>query len=173
MQGNGVFSSRKSNFPVEWPIKAMAEVASINSESLPASTPKDLRFRYIDISSVVEGRINWHEVTEQEFASSPSRARRILRPGDVMLCTVRPGLKSHASAGWSEKDGFVCSTGFAVLRAGPALDSRFLLHLLFSDVAARQLHSLEMGTGYPAVNESDVGRVRIPCPHEQRAIARI
>src|SRR5947207_356099 len=98
----------------DWP-KAMVDqsgVAKVNPETLGNATPSEFTFRYIDISSVSEGAIDWLAVPRLRFADAPSRARRVVRPGDTLICTVRPLLGSHAFADWSEQESTVCSTGF-------------------------------------------------------------
>jgi len=57
---------------------------------------------------------------------------------------------------------------------GP-LNPSFLQHLPFSEQVTRQLVAWQCGTNYPAVNETDILRLRIPLPseEEQAAIARI
>ncbi len=161
----------------DWQVGAAGEtdIATVNPETLTDATPADFEFRYIDISSVSEGKINWNSVETVRFADSPSRARRILRPGDTLICTVRPMLKSHAFAEWKEDDGFVCSTGFAVVRSGEKLNPQFLKHLPFAEQIGRQLVAWQCGTNYPAVNERDIHKLRLPLPlpNEQAAIARL
>ena len=115
-----------------WKDCTLEDLVDVNPEALSGSTPSNFRFRYIDINFVTPGRIEWQSVPECEFRSAPSRARRIVRPGDTLFCTVRPGLQAHAYADWSERDGFICSTGFAVLRPSRA-DKRFVFHTVFSD----------------------------------------
>jgi len=169
-------SSDLFSYPNDWSEQALEAVAEINPESLGSSTPSSFQFQYIDISSVNVGVIDWHSVITQVFATAPSRARRIVRPGDVLLSTVRPGLQSHAFADWGDgSDSYICSTGFAVIRAGRALEPRFLRHLVFSNIVTTQLHRLETGSNYPAVPESDVKLLHIPIPPlpEQRRIAEI
>jgi len=169
-------SSDLFSYPNDWSEQALEAVAEINPESLGSSTPSSFQFQYIDISSVNVGVIDWHSVITQVFATAPSRARRIVRPGDVLLSTVRPGLQSHAFADWGDSsDSYICSTGFAVIRAGRALEPRFLRHLVFSNIVATQLNRLETGSNYPAVPESDVKLLHIPVPPlpEQRRIAEI
>src|SRR5437660_10148402 len=91
--------------------------------------PRELgrdRFTYIDISSVdrEEKRI----VSAQCLSTSqaPSRARKQVRTGDVILSTVRPNLNAVALVR-PQFDGEIASTGFAVLRAKPSvLDPRYL-----------------------------------------------
>src|SRR5450759_4855371 len=95
-----------------WKDCTLDDLVNMNPEALGGSTPPRFRFRYIDINSVTLGKIDWQSVPEVEFRSAPSRARRIVRPGDTVFCTVRPSLQAPASADWNERDGFICSTGF-------------------------------------------------------------
>ena len=147
----------------------------VNPETLTSRTSPEFQFRYIDISSVTKGTIDWNSVETITFRESPSRARRVVRPGDVLICTVRPLLGSHVAATWNERDGYVCSTGFAVIRSKGVLLAPFLAQLLFSDQVARQLVAWQCGTNYPAVNESDIRQLRLPVPTvpEQETIADI
>jgi len=147
----------------------------VNPEQLGGDTPPRFTFRYLDISSVTEGSIDWSTVTEHQFQTAPSRARRVVRKGDILLCTVRPGLQSHAHADWSESARTICSTGFAVIRCGGQVDSRYLGKLIFHDVIAGQLRALEVGSSYPAVNEVDVRSLQLWLPpiSDQRRIADI
>src|SRR5690242_1829878 len=51
-------------------------ICKVNPETLNGATPADLVFRYIDISSVTKGDIDWKSVQSLRFADAPSRARR-------------------------------------------------------------------------------------------------
>lgn len=84
----------------------------LNPETLGPNTPPALEFCYLDISSVTKGRIDWLSTRRLNLANAPSRARRRVTKGDVLLCTVRPGLQAHAKI---DADGelLVCSPGFA------------------------------------------------------------
>jgi type I restriction enzyme, S subunit len=169
-----------STYCAAWPREKIGQpsVAAVNPESLEESTSPNFEFRYIDIGAVTEGRVDWNKVARLKFADAPSRARRVVRFGDTLICTVRPLLKSHAYANWRadrDADAFVCSTGFAVVRCGGRLRPDFFRHLPFSEQVIRQLVAWQCGTNYPAVNEADICQLRIPIPtpHEQLAIARI
>jgi type I restriction enzyme S subunit len=141
-------------------------LCSINPEVLGATTPMNFEFRYIDISAVTKGRIDWFATQLLKYANAPSRARRRLRSGDVLLCTVRPGLQAHAILRSDTEQPLVGSTGFAVLRPNLVGDSGFIFHSIFSDSVAAQLRALETGSNYPAVNERDVRSIRISCPEK-------
>ena len=155
----------------------LEDVALINVESLPRSAPSSLEFLYIDLGSVVEGVIDWRDVHVTTYANAPSRARRVTQAGDVLFGTVRPGLESHASIPTDATPGqYVASTGFAVIRAKSyAAQGRFLFHYLFSQKIKDEARRAEVGSNYPAVNESDIRRFAFPdIPlGEQRRIAEI
>jgi type I restriction enzyme, S subunit len=85
-------------------------------------------------------------------------------------------LQAHAFAAWQQIDGHICSTGFAVLRSGKNINPRFLYHLIFSEGIAEQIRQHEVGSNYPAINESDVRELSISLPptvDEQEKIASI
>ncbi|XTP38085.1 restriction endonuclease subunit S (plasmid) [Mycobacterium sp. TJFP1] len=159
------------------PTISLGDVALINPENLSAATPADTKFRYIDLGSVNRGVINWSDVANTTFAYAPSRARRVTQAGDVLFGTVRPALESHASIPSDATRGeFIASTGFAVIRAkANAADSRFLHHYLFSQIVRDEARRAEVGSNYPAVNESDIRRFAFPkfSFAEQRRIADI
>lgn len=161
----------------DWPTAPVAQsgIANVNPETLGNATPPDFTFRYIDISSVTQGAIDWLATPRLRFADAPSRARRVVRSGDTMICTVRPLLRSHAFADWVEQDPTVCSMGFAVVRCASELFPSFVKHLPFAEQLTRQLVAWQCGTNYPAVNERDICQlvVPVPPPDEQAAIARI
>ena len=144
--------------------RTIDSLCSINPETLAATTAE---FRYLDISSVTKGRIDWSTTQLWKYESAPSRARRRLRFGDVLLCTVRPGLQAHARICEQVDFPLVGSTGFAVLRPDLGADSAFIFHQIFSDSVAAQLRALETGSNYPAVNERDVRNVTIFCPEKE------
>ena len=153
----------------------LPSLCSINPESLGPATPLDLTFDYIDISAVSHGQISWHDVRRLKFKDAPSRARRRLRLGDVLLCTVRPALQAHARITDENGTPRIGSTGFAALRPNDPRDSGYLFHQLFSDGMVAQLRAMETGSNYPAVNERDVSRLRlfVPGADERARIAAV
>ncbi|HBG20436.1 MAG TPA: hypothetical protein DDY32_14515 [Desulfobulbaceae bacterium] len=170
------FSDDKDNLepigdgPTTCPLSSMV---SIDPESLPFGTSDDFQFYYFDISSAANGRLQQPDMLTT-YAEAPSRARRILRNGDVLMSTVRPNLKAFAYCNLPEGN-YVASTGFAVLRAIQGNDPRFILYSILSDDIARQIESRIVGSNYPALNSSDVSRLLIPNwkPSQQSRIAEI
>lgn len=161
--------------PKNWEIATIDNVARINDESLGDSTPFNYSFKYIDISSISDATINWEQVNIQLFRTAPSRARRVVKLGDVLFSTVRPGLQAHSYFDLQKPENYICSTGFAVLRPFNIFP-KLLFHIVFSSNFTSKVRKLEVGSNYPAVNESDVRKIQITFPSgliEQKAIAEI
>jgi type I restriction enzyme M protein len=120
-------------------------------------------FAYIDISSVENGTgiLNYENMIIPSKA--PSRARRIIQNGDVLLSTVRPNLKAFAYLE-NLPSKALASTGFAVLTAKVNVSAKYVFHLLFADDLQNQMAG-RMGKGsYPSINQDDVEQLSIPLP---------
>jgi len=158
--------------PVHWYIKTLKYVATYNDEVLPESTSKDYPIKYVEISDVDEqlGITKW---TEYPFASAPSRARRILKDGDVLISTVRTYLRAIAPV-TEPPDGLVGSTGFAVIRPVPGIYYSGLLgYVIRAEWFISNIISRSVGVSYPAINASDLVALSLPVPpwKEQKTIA--
>jgi type I restriction enzyme S subunit len=152
---------------------SMSDLATIDKESLGKKTPDNFEFNYISLSDVETGRIS-KRLKKHVFDSSPSRARRIVRNGDIILATVRPNLKGFAKVD-ELHDGMIASTGFSVLSPKKKVSGSYLYHYLFSCHLTGQINALVVGSNYPAINSSDVGGLKIYCPSysEQQKIASV
>lgn len=150
--------------PDGWEYKSLSDIASVDGDNLKNSTVSDYEFKYIDIASVSTGKISIP--TERiAFEHSPSRARKKVRKGDVLMATVRPNLQAFAY--FEEKgDDFIASTGFAVVRSKANNSGRFILNSLLGDDVTRQIEALVVGSNYPAINSSDVKNLEILTPHQ-------
>ena len=81
--------------PDGWSYNLLSSLENIDKESLKGSTDHEYKFRYIDIGAVSTGKVSIpnHQIT---FSDAPSRARKKIKFGDVLMSTVRPNLKSFA-----------------------------------------------------------------------------
>jgi type I restriction enzyme, S subunit len=161
--------------PKEWGLVEIEEVTDINKELKdPRRELQDRKFFYIDIDSVENETGSIKDVKEIIGRKAPSRARREVRYSDVIMSTVRPYLKAFAIIP-KIYDRQICSTGFAVLRCKEKILPRFLLYVLFSKALVSQFNRAMVGAQYPALNTSQVKRLKIPIPTilEQKEIAEI
>lgn len=158
--------------PEHWDFKRLKNVASYNDETLDERTDPELEIDYVDISSV--SLVNGIEKTEAMlFEKAPSRARRKVKDGDVIVSTVRTYLKAIAPICEPPKN-LVVSTGFAVVRPKQNLSSRFAGYLLQCNGFVGDVVANSVGVSYPAINASDLVRISViePPLEEQKAIAR-
>lgn len=142
----------------------------VNAEKLAENTADDFEFKYIDISSVNDlGKII--SPPKMEFQEAPSRARMVVRKGDVIISTVRTYLRAIAQI--DENNSYVCSTGFAVLRPHADVDSRFAFYQMQSESIIQSIVSRSVGVSYPAISPSELAATRILHPNieEQERIA--
>ncbi|HLW06300.1 MAG TPA: restriction endonuclease subunit S [Marinilabiliaceae bacterium] len=158
--------------PADWEVKKLGEVADIDKESLSSNTPKDYKFDYISLSDVDSEDFNIQS-TKQIFETAPSRARRIVRKDDILLSTVRPNLQGFSIIRDEVKD-LIASTGFAVISC-KNIYNEYLFQFLFGNSIQKQFYQLLVGSNYPAINSSDVKKLKIPLPplSEQKRIAEV
>jgi len=121
--------------PEGWERKKLVDVAEVNRESLGNSF--DGGIEYVDIASVTPGQIN--ETTLYEFSEAPSRARRIVRHGDIIWSCVRPNRRSYAVI-WQPASNLIVSTGFAVITP-TSLPTSFLYQAVTTDSFAGYLEN--------------------------------
>ena len=156
--------------PAHWGVERLKYLATLNDEALPESTDSSFEMTYVDIGSVdaVAG------ITETEavvFEKAPSRARRVVRDGDVIVSTVRTYLRAIAAI-HAPESGLIVFTGFAVLRPR-RLESSFASYALRAPHFVERVVANSVGVSYPAINASSLVCFPIPYPEadEQRAIA--
>lgn len=151
--------------PEDWEESKLIKIAKINPNSLKENTSTELSFYYIELGMVREGIIQ----KPQEkifFIDAPSRARRQFADGDILFSTVRPNLKGFAYVEFDSSE-FICSTGFSVIRVQNKYNAKFVYYNLFSHNAEKYFFGCVVGSGYPALNNSDVENWKIPLPSLQ------
>lgn len=156
---------------VSRPLVALDDVCERGLEGVDPRRSSDVHFRYIDISSVDSSRKIVTEARMLLGSEAPSRARRLVRAGDVIVSMTRPNLNAVALIG-PGLSGSVCSTGFCVLRPKPILTPSYLFHFVRTQSFAEHLAALTAGALYPAVTERQVRTQVLPLPSlaEQRRI---
>ena len=85
--------SELGEIPRGWEVKALGGLVKLNPESWSrANSPT--RVEYVDLANTKWGVIE----STQHFLwqNAPSRARRVLRPGDTIVGIVRPGNGSYS-----------------------------------------------------------------------------
>lgn len=154
-----------------WPTQRLKYCASYNDEALSESTDDFAPIQYVEISDVsLVGGIE--TATPMLFHEAPSRARRKVRSGDILVSTVRTYLKAIASVD-EAPDDLVVSTGFCVIRPTAALNSSYAGWVVRSEEFVGEVVSRSVGVSYPAINASELMNIEVPLPplDTQRRIA--
>ena len=159
--------------------KGWAE-CSIDQVTLPVSKidPKedpDRRIDYIDITCIDNSRQFIGKVKQYQLKDAPSRARQIVRSGDVLFATVRPYLRNIASVprGYDQQ---IASTGFSVLRPAANISPAFLFYKAVSRDFVNGIARMQYGVSYPAVSDEQVREQVLwlpPLREQHRIVAKI
>lgn len=134
-------------------------------------------FKYIDLSSVDKDlkQIASDQVSELATQDAPSRARQLVRAGDILVATVRPNLNGVALVG-DKFDGATASTGYCVLRPNvESLYSGYLFHWVKTRTFVDEMVKHATGANYPAISDRVIKSSLVPLPplKEQKRIAAI
>jgi len=157
------------------PLRVVGELVETVSSWAPERDDPDGAFMYVDLSAVDQDAKVVSGARELLCSDAPSRARQLIRVGDVLVSTVRPNLNGVAHVP-PELDGATASTGFCVLRPRPSqLYDRYLYQWVKSPRFVRDMVRKATGASYPAVSDRTVCESKIPLPpvREQRRIAEI
>jgi type I restriction enzyme S subunit len=148
---------RFGEFEGEWVEKRLNKVSQVN----PKSKKLPNEFIYIDLESVDKGRlVKSNKILKN---NAPSRAKRVLLPEDILFQTVRPYQQNNY---FYKLDGsYVASTGYAQIRANES--TRFLYHKLHTDKFVNNVLLRCTGTSYPAINSTDLSKIKIFLPKEK------
>ena len=159
-----------ADIPTHWRVSRLKYLATVNDEALAEATDPNREIAYVDIGNVdsVEGITGLEDLV---FEDAPSRARRIVRQGDVIISTVRTYLRAIARIEAADANVIV-STGFAVVRPRH-LDDGFMAYALRAPYFVERVVANSVGVSYPAINASDLACLDIAFPPlgEQRTIA--
>lgn len=157
----------------EWKKVKLGEYIITN----PNNINKDYSFStifYLDTGSITSNKIS--ELQLMPLDKSPSRAKRLVKDGDIIYSTVRPNQLHYGYLKNTPKN-LVVSTGFIVIRTLDLINSKFLYYYLIQASLTKYLHSIAEGSvsTYPSIKPNDIEDLKISLPplKEQKAIAEV
>lgn len=155
----------ETGIPAGWSQGVIADIAKLNGKSWTKKKHPDEVY-YVDLANTKNGVIE--SVTFYDFEDSPSRARRVLNPGDTIVGTVRPGNRSFAYIGETEQP-LTGSTGFAVLTPKEEYWSSFVYLATTNDDSIDEYARLADGGAYPAIKPAVVAETECAIPSKEIA----
>lgn len=128
-------------------------------------------FIYVDIGSINRDLKLIESPQYLSGKNAPSRARKVIKAGDIIVSLTRPNLNAVALI--DEKyDDQIASTGFEVIHP-VQVQSKYIFGLVRSRHFIDSISGLVQGALYPAAKSSDVQSYEFPLPPlaEQKIIA--
>lgn len=163
-----------ADLPAGWVRVALGDVCLGIEKTSPLLHDPNEEFKYVDIESVDNQRMEIASPKTYTWREAPSRAQQILKTNDTLFSTVRPYLKNIAFVN-SELNNQIASTGFCVIR--PCLvNPKFIFYLVSQNSFVDKVSQFQTGTSYPAVKNSDILERDIllpPLAEQNRIVTRL
>ena len=150
-----------------------ATIGDVADEPVQQAAPAS-DFVYVDIGSVDRETKKISYAKECLLAQAPSRAKQVLRAGDVLVSMTRPNLNAVAQVP-SELDGAIGSSGFHVLRSR-WVDPGYLFYLVQTERFIDAMCKVVQGALYPAVRPKDISAFKFllpPAAEQTRIVAKL
>lgn len=162
------------DIPENWCWCRLGEIVYNNGQKTP-----DKEFSYIDIGSIDNEHQKLNE--KENFIqpeNAPSRARKIVKKGNIIYSTVRPYLHNMCIIDKDFEKEPIASTGFAVLACYPQISNHYLFYYLLSPSFDNYANDTEnsKGVAYPAINDDRLYKGIVPLPpleEQKRIVAAI
>jgi len=157
-----------SELPSGWTLTFLGDICGQPAQQVPNV---DEDFIYIDIASIDRDLKVVSEPQQLCGANAPSRARKRVDKGDIIVSMTRPNLNAVALIG-EQHSGCIASTGFDVLKP-IEVEPRWIFSAVRSARFIDAMCEKVQGALYPAVKSSDIRNYQIPLPPlaEQTRIA--
>ena len=145
--------------------ETLGNIVEFSSETWDQKDFFDATFPYVEISGV-KLKENSYSATELAIQDAPSRAKMIVRNGDIIVSTTRPHRGAIATISCDEADIQIASTGFCVLRKLKRKDvlKEYLQWILLDDYVLLQMLQRSSGGNYPAITSDELKKIVIPIP---------
>lgn len=143
----------------------LSDIVEFSNETWNQKDGFENEFPYIEISEIdlTSGKIQ--NISYTPIREAPSRARMVVRTMDIIVSTTRPHRGAIALIN-QEQNGFIASTGFAVLRKllREDVSKEYLFYILRTQICLQQMLQRSSGGSYPAITTEELKKIYIPIP---------
>ena len=157
--------------PKGWVCTTVGEVCDKPIQRKPQD---DESFYYIDIASINRGLKKIEGASYIIGRDAPSRARKVLDEGDVIVSMTRPNLNAVSKIN-SDYTGQIASTGFDVLK--PVLiETDWIFSIVKSEKFIQSISGITQGALYPACKAADIRSFEFgmpPLPEQKRIVEKL
>lgn len=138
----------------------LVDSAPISKDQIDPSVKPNNLFTYVELSDINESLGVIDMQTKIYGKEAPSRARMLLKEGDVIASAVKGSFSKIAIVS-GEHDNAVGSTGFFVFRP-KEIPSEYILALIKSPIVQFQLEREAVGTILSSVPKESINKIIIP-----------
>jgi len=151
----------------------ITDISKNSDETIEPRAEPEKDFNYVELADINQVIGTIESANTIKGKDAPSRARMLLRTGDVIASTVEGSLDKVALVS-EEHDGAIGSTGFFVLRPR-TVPSGYLLALAKSILVREQMRCESSGTILAAVPGRSLQNIIVPNlpPDKRDEIARL
>jgi len=145
-------------------IVKLSECGDIINES---SFTENINYKYIQIQDINE---ETNEIVSYKIinkSNAPSRAKMIIKKGDILLPTLGGCLDSSAIVTKDYENQFA-SNGFAVIRINDASLRDFIFFYITTKFAKYQIEQKLSGAIMASISKKDIGDIIVPLPTKEK-----
>lgn len=150
----------------KFPVQLLGKFSEFSSELWDINKEFTTEVPYLEISDINLSTGDFNSPQTIPSSEAPSRAKMMVRTGDILISTTRPSRGAIAMADINHIPLFVASTGFSILREvnTALIDKTYLFHLLRSEIVLKQMARRSSGGNYPAITQNEIEKIAIPLP---------
>ena len=147
------------------PNNKLGHFVEFSDETWDQKTIFNKIFPYIEIGEIDISSGEIKNISNIEIQDAPSRAKMIVRGGDILISTTRPNRGAIVKIDEVEHL-FIASTGFSIIRkiTKNNINNKFLFHILRQSLSLKQMEQRSSGGNYPAITQEELKNILIPNP---------
>jgi type I restriction enzyme S subunit len=140
--------------------RPLTDFVEFSSETIDPRKSPDKEFRYVEIENLDDVTASISSYQLVKGSEAPSRARLVLRSGDIILPSLRGTFKKIVVVS-PEFDGCIGTTGFLLLKP-TRIDPKYLFAILKSKIGQMQFERAVTGAIMPALAQGELSKILIP-----------
>lgn len=150
--------------PKGWKISILSEICKLSIDSLNKHDNWEV-INYLDTGNITNNNINQIQTLNSKEDKIPSRAKKKIKPNDIVYSTVRPNQR-HYGLIKEPVQNMVVSTGFAVLTSNGNVPNDFIYLWLTQEAITQHLQTIaENSTStYPSIKPNDILALKLVIP---------
>lgn len=147
----------------------LSELVTISEDCFSPKEYKETEVNYLAIGDIDGISCTVKAPQKLAITDLPAAAKKIVHQGNILVSSVRAGTeRSVVFVATEENEGWVCTTGFHVLKPKPNVHPAYIGVLLKAPFALFQQDSLQNRATYPTLSEDNLLSIFVPITNEKK-----